>query len=433
MIDEAFERKVLACLYRVRDFCTVSHSHLKPSHFEDIVRHNMSKMAMDFWDKYHAPISSAAYADSLKNLIARGTISKEDILAYAEEHKKIYKIDITDWEYTLDKLITFIKNREIKKLIEDSIKKHLPKDDFDSIESTMAAIASIKTSKDNKPMDYFSEDEINKRTEKRMEEAEMPTIGISTGIKRLDDALPKKGWYPGELSVIMAPPKRGKTMSLLYFANMAAWQGFNAAYFSLEVSKSVISERLDALNTNTDMKHLTVPAHIKDVAKSLKTKTPPGKLLVWEYPTKSCTTTEIERQLKIVEAEGTKIDALFVDYGDIMRSNRQYENHLKEEASIFEDLRAIAGKLNIPVITPTQVNRDGSSKELITGRNVAGTWEKIMVADYIISLSASDSELADNILKIHLAECRNAPSKTIKIKTAFNMGKFYGEFIEEVR
>lgn len=426
------EQKVLACMMRSRDFCSVAATHLKPSYFENPIRHNLAKISADYYKLYGSPITLAAVTSELSKLVKSGKVNAADVPVYAGEMKDVYASDISDAQYVLKELVTFIKRAEWRKLIEEAVKSYLPKGKFTEIEKVASEIAAISTSSQVEPMDYYSDAAIVERTKRREEEALRPTIGISTGIKRMDDTLAKGGWYPKELYVILAPPKRGKTMSMLYWANVATWAGFNAAYFSCEVSKEVIADRLDACNTETEIKQLQLLTNIKIVESALKAKKPTGKLFVYEYPTKVLTSGEIERQLKIAESKGVRIDIIFVDYGDIMRPMRHYDNPLKEEASIFEELRGIAGKFVIPVVTATQVNREGSDKEIIRGKNVSGTWEKIMVADYIISLSATEAELKDNIMKVHFAECRNTPSRTLKIKTAYGLGKFYKEYIGEV-
>lgn len=426
------EEKVLSCLMRSRDFGSVAAQHLRPSYFTNAVRHNMAKIAIDYFKSYQYPITLDAFTSELSKLVKSGKVKAEDTILYANECKRVYSDNISDAPYVLKELVGFIKNSEWKKLIEDAVTKHLKKGEFFDIEKRAAEIAAIKTSAEVECTDYFADDEIEKRTKKREEESKKPTQGISTGIKRMDDCFPKKGFYPKELYMIMAPPKRGKTMSLLWFGNAAAWQGFNVAYFSCEVSREVIADRLDAMNTSTEIVGLLNPSNIKSVESKMKAKKPGGKFFIYEYPTKTLTCAEIERQLRLAESRGVRIDMLIVDYADIMKPARHSDDHLREQASITEDLRGIAGKFVIPVLTATQVNREGSDKEIIKGKHVSGTWEKIMVADAIISLSATEAELKDGIMKVHFAECRNMPSKTLKIKTNYGFGKFYESYIGEV-
>jgi hypothetical protein len=114
-----------------------------------------------------------------------------------------------------------------------------------------------------------------------------------------------------------------------------------------------------------------------------------------------------------------------------MKPERFYNDKLQEQATIFEDLRALAGKFGIPVLTATQVNRIGTSKAITTGVDVAGTYEKIMVADCVISLSATKDEKKAGKMRIHFAEARNNEQRTFLIETKYGYGRFFGTFIEE--
>jgi hypothetical protein len=180
------------------------------------------------------------------------------------------------------------------------------------------------------------------------------------------------------------------------------------------------------------LKRKPTPDSIKAVAEKLKSKKPDGELIVFEYPTNTLTCAEIERQIKKIELEkGIKIDMIVVDYLDIMKPLRRREDRLVEEADICKGLRALAGKFVVPVLSATQVNRQGSDKTIITGKDVRGTWDKIADADTIITLSATADELSKNQLRVHFSESRNNESKTFVISTAYNMGRFYKEFLRE--
>ncbi len=430
IIDELFEDKILACLYRVIDFSSAAAQHLKPSYFSNPIRHNMAKMAIDFQLKYNTLITGTAFVHELKTLVDKKIIKNEETHLYSEKYKALMKTDIRDYKYILEKLIIFIKHKETRLLIEDSVKKYLPKNNFDAIEKGMARVAAITIHAETKPYDHFSTNAIDERIERREREIKEKRIGISTGIPAMDKTLVKGGWYRKEMYILMAPPKRGKTMALLWFANFAVWQGFNVSFFSLETSQEVLSDRTDAMNSMVETKALTM--HRTHVAKVLKAKKPKGKFMIFEYPTKTCTVAEVERQVeKLAIEQGIRTDMLVVDYGDIMKPITQYKDKMQEQATIFEDLRALSGKFNIPLLTATQINRVGTGKAINTGIDVAGTYEKIMVADSVISLSATNDELKEGKMRIHFSESRNNEKKTLLIETKYNFGTFYGDFVEE--
>lgn len=430
LIDDLFERKTLACLIRSHEFLSVAASNLNSAYFEGPMRQNIAKMALDFYQAFGSGLSDLAFVQEVKGLVTSGKIKAAEATRYAQEMKALKALNISDWQFVLKNVMTFVKNRETRGLIEDAVKHLLPKNDFDGIDKRWSKIAQIGQAFSVEPVDFFDDMQIEARRKRRLDEKNNVIRGVSTGIKRLDDALPSGGWRPKELYAISGGPKRGKTMALLWFAFSGALQGVNVPFFSCEVTREVIEDRLDAMISGTVIRHL--PSSIDDVADQVKRMRPKGKVLIYEYPTKKLAVSEVERQVRRLEMErGIRIGMIVTDYAGIMKPGRRYDDALKEEASIMEDLRALANKFYVPVLTGNQINRSGANKALVRGTDTAGTFEKIMIVDGNITLGGTDEEIKQGIIRMHLSDMRNAPSRTFKIKTEYNMGKFYKEFIEE--
>ena len=425
MIDENFQDMVLACMQRVPEFNAIACQHLTPEHFDGAVRKNLSKMMIDFWIAYDTLVSDRVVVDLLRDLMKTGRLEKHDILPHGKKFKELKDVSIKEWKYILDKLIDFIKHQKIKALIEESVKKHLPKGNYTKIEQEMAAISSINVMNSVKPYDYFDLDAIEDRSEVRKNELLVGKRSISTGIPELDSKLHAKGFYQKELYIFAAPPKRGKTMSLLWFSNQAAMQGYNVAHFSCEVSREICASRLDAMNSKTMINQVTERHEV--VAAHMAGRRPRGKLMIFEYPTKSLTTQMIDQQIDRLRTEsGIAIDMLVVDYLDICKYHGPSgDSNWSAQGPIAEELRGLAGKYCIPSVTATQINRQGAGKAVTSGSDVAGNYEKIMIADEIYTLSATDEELKESILRINNSESRNSESGTVVINTKFGYGQFY--------
>ena len=50
-------------------------------------------------------------------------------------------------------------------------------------------------------------------------------------------------------------------------------------------------------------------------------------------------------------------------------------------------MRGLAGEYEIPVFSASQSNRSSADSDIVTGDQIASSFAKIMVADFIISLS----------------------------------------------
>lgn len=428
IIDDAFEEKVLACMYRINDFAAVAAQHVKASYFGNPMRRNLAKMANEFWLSYGAVIKDASLVHEIKALVDLKVIRADEARDYGNYILRLNKIDISDYKWVLYKLVQFVKHRELKAVINDAVAKHMPKGEFDKIEKALLEALAITSRPDPTVYKYMDTNNVDSRAVRRERASKTAALGIPTGIPEMDRTLSKGGWYRKELYVIMAPTKTGKTFSLLWFANFAAQQGFNVLFFTLETSTEVLTDRMDAMNTQIETNMLKGSAN--HVATILKSKHWSGDVFFLEYPTKTCTVGEIERRIEKFEREsGISVDMVVVDYGDLLKAKYRMDNKLDEQAGIFEDLRGVAGKYGLPVLTATQVNRTGTGKAVNDGTDVSGTFEKIMIADEVIALSAKKDELREGKLRISFAESRNSAGKTFMIKTNYAAGTFYKEFV----
>lgn len=432
-IVEVLQDRVLSCMAQVPGFMTIAAQHVKGEYFDGAPRKNICKIMVDFWKDYGTLVTSPAFSLIIRELIKDGRIKEIELKSHLEQWKRIKDEGVSDWKFTLDELVSFIKHQRIKALINDSVSKHLPKGNFGEIEREMAKIAGISIANATEAYDYFSPDAIADRQRAREHELKTGKASISTGIKALDDMLHAKGFYQKELYIFMAPPKRGKTMSLLWFSNQAAMQGYNVLHFTCEVSREVCAKRLDAMNTKTLIRE--VNQYSAAVADRMATAIPSGKLFLEEYPTKTLTPDMIEARInQIVSELGVKIDMVTVDYLDICRLPQADKSApWADQGPLAEQLRGIAGKYCIPVVTATQTNRSAAGKASTSGKDVAGDYGKIMIADEIFSFSATDEELKEGKLRISNKESRNSETGTIVISTGYEYGRFYTEFLcEEV-
>ena len=115
-----------------------------------------------------------------------------------------------------------------------------------------------------------------------------------------------------------------------------------------------------------------------------------------------------------------------------MRSNRQYTERMDEDVAVLEDLRGVAVKHEIPVLTAGQTNKEGSRKTITTGADMAGKMEQIAVVDGCLTLGGNEDDLKKGEMLIHLSEFRNSPTTTMRLKTSYNFGKFYAGFVATV-
>ena len=151
--------------------------------------------------------------------------------------------------------------------------------------------------------------------------------------------------------------------------NIAARQvlmGYNVVMITLEMSEDSIAQRMDAIYSGMDINRLYV---VKDSTKTLIKKLDDlnkkpglGKLFIKEFPTGDASVIDIKRYLRELKMRGIVADIVFVDYINLMKSSNKNINDLYGTVKkIAEELRAMAFAFNVPVVSVSQLNREGSN------------------------------------------------------------------------
>ena len=236
---------------------------------------------------------------------------------------------------------------------------------------------------------------------------------ISTGIAHLDYMM-RGGLRRGTLGVLLAPPKRGKSTMLVNmgFAALTDLDGLNVFHYTLEMPESSVLRRYDArLMGNLVRTRHDKPDAFADELKKRVGKLVHGRLTVKEYPTRSATVDTIRSNLSIHAAQGYSPDLVIVDYAGIVKATTRRAGEFRhEQASIFEDLRALAGEFNCATWSAQQANRGALDKETLTMADVAETFESAAVADALIALCQTPDEQADGVCRLFGAAMREIES-----------------------
>ena len=220
--------------------------------------------------------------------------------------------------------------------------------------------------------------------------------GLSSGYVDLDQFT--TGWKPGELVVIGARPGQGKTSLMLNLAEHVALDTPNRHHdgrggvlvFSLEMTATELVQRVICANAGVDLRKVKLgmynhdeEAQLKDATQRLAT----APIFVDDSFTLSMS--EIRSKARRMR-DRYGIDAVFVDYLQLVKDNERLDRHL-QIGNISRGLKALARELEIPVITAAQLNR---------GVEQRSTREKRpMLSD--LRESGSIEQDADQVLMIH--------------------------------
>lgn len=416
--DELFQAKIAALCIRDTSFMQRAEGLVRPEYLENVADAILVNIGNRYYEKYKKVPGDIS---TLVALVTRDKINKvirpEHIPLVKERIKQLWKSDISDKDFVVDEVATFARHQAVSRAILDSV-GHLDINDFAKIQSTLKTALDVGEHGDGGAYDYGGM--IDARSEERAERAagKLPPTGISTGHAEIDKYLYHKGWGRRELSVLMGPAKMGKTTALLDFGISACGHAkrYNVLYVTLEVSAQIISERLDARVSRHVMNELGDHIHdVKDKVKKFMQNA--GKFIIHEFPTGSMRVSDLRRLIERYKAKGTVFDLVVVDYADLMAPERFTDDTRENSKSVYVALRGLAMQEGFAVLTATQTNREGAKKIVTTMTDVAEDFNKIRIADIVISLNKTDEEKKLKQARLFFAAVRNGPSGfTIRVE-----------------
>jgi len=226
------------------------------------------------------------------------------------------------------------------------------------------------------------------------------------------------GLGKGELGVIVAPAGIGKTWCLQAVAVDALKKGLTIIHYTLELNQEYVGLRYDSIISGTPTANIKFyKDEVQKKVEALK-----GKLLIKYFPTKSASVQTLSAHLKTIELQQIKPDVVIVDYADILKGVGTEKRHILE--NIYEDLRGLAGEYDLPIWTASQANRSSLEEDIIDATKVAEAYSKVMIADFVMSVSRKVADKIANTGRFHVIKNRFGPDGlTFPAMINTNVGK----------
>jgi archaellum biogenesis ATPase FlaH len=242
---------------------------------------------------------------------------------------------------------------------------------------------------------------------------------ISTGWDVIDDLM-DGGLAAGELGVVMAPAGIGKSWMLINIGANAVKKGKTVIHYTLELNDNYVGQRYDSVVTGIAAQNLK--NYTDDIQEKLETLS--GELIIKYYPTKSTGVMGIKAHIEKTIMLGNTPDLIVIDYGDLLKVNTKKDKHEALE-ELYEEMRGMAGEYNVPVWTASQAGRSALEDDIIEADKIASSYGKVMVADFLMSLSRKVEDKLSGTGRGHVIKNRFGPDGiTLPSKINTNNGQF---------
>ena len=399
-----FQVKVVAAMFTDRMFLQQIADIIQADYFESEANSWIMEVILEHFREYKTPPTK----DVLK---VKVTDIDNDVLktAVLEQLKEVFRyMESDDLTFVKDEILRFCKNQEIKRAIMDSVSL-LKMGNYDEIKTKIDGAMKAGADTDI-GLEYKSDVAV------RYQEAARDTM--TTGWDVIDDLM-DGGLAPGELGVVMAPAGIGKSWLLINIGANAMKSGKNVIHYTLELNENYVGQRYDSVVTGINAQNLkNYQEDIQDKMNSLQ-----GDLVIKYYPTKSVGVMGIKAHIEKTIMLGNKPDLVIVDYADLLKVNQKDKHEALEE--LYEDLRGMAGEYGVPVWTATQANRSALEEDVIEADKIASSYGKVMVSDFLMSLSRKVEDKMSGTGRGHVIKNRFGPDGiTLPCKINTNNGQF---------
>lgn len=217
---------------------------------------------------------------------------------------------------------------------------------------------------------------------------------VDTGFTKTDSIL--KGMCAGNLIVLAARPKVGKTAFAMTIGKKVARTGKTVAIFSLEMEDREIYERALSQDSGVEMNTLidrkfnrdNTPRSESDRAlQSIVRATDQFQnlpVLINDNPVR--TANDIRLECRMVKNLGL----IIVDYLQLMKPTGKCENRNQEIGSITRELKIISAELGVPILLLAQLNRGKSEFDRPTARDLRDSGEIEQNANKVVFMFATE-------------------------------------------
>ena len=188
-------------------------------------------------------------------------------------------------------------------------------------------------------------------------------IRIPTYYPKFDEFI--NGGFPAlTLSVILAQIHGFKSNTMINFASRQVLHGHNVVLLTLEMSEDMTAQRFDSIYSRLDinrMYHGDLKNQLASALRETKATENRGELFIKQYPTGAASVKDFRIYLRELFIRDIKPSIVYVDYINLMKAAYKKTDDLYMSGkTVAEELRALSFEFALPVVSVSQLNREGS-------------------------------------------------------------------------
>jgi replicative DNA helicase len=255
--------------------------------------------------------------------------------------------------------------------------------------------------------------------------------GIPSGYRDLDRIT--SGFQEGNLVIVAARPSMGKSaLGLCMAANLAVRASVPVALFTLEMSKSEVTQRLMCSEAKVESQRLrTGKLSAEDWPRLTAACDKLAKAPIYVDDTGSITMMEIRSKARRLKSKHPDLGLIIVDYLQLMTSGTSAENRVQEVSQISRSLKVLARDLDVPIVALSQLSRAVEQRHdkrpILSDLRESGSIEQdadIVMFVYRDEYYNGEDSDQQGLAEVIVAKHRNGPTDTVKLSFLKRYAKF---------
>lgn len=385
-----FQTKTISCLISDKTFLDQIIDVLSVDFYDSEAKRWLVEKTIKYYEKYKKPPTPDFFKTELMK-IDSDTLK----VSIVDEVRKAWNNkEASDLQYVKDEFLEFAKNQKVKLAILNSVDL-LNDGNYGKIKVMLDEALNAGLSKD---IGHIYKEEV----ETRLAASARPTV--KTGWDVIDNLM-DGGLGAGELGVCVGASGAGKSWLLAKLGVEAARDGLNVVHYTLELDENQTGLRYDSILTGYSPTE--VREHKDEVREEVKALE--GNISIKNFPTKSASVQTLNAHFDRQQILHGRPDVILIDYADLLSStsgNDFGDNSYLQMGNIYTQIRKLAGDLQVPVWTVSQATRSAIKEDVIEANLIADSYKKIMIADFVMSLSRKKSDKLSNTGRFHVIKNR---------------------------
>ena len=326
---------------------------------------------------------------------------------YLSFTKEIFKLEIRDHEFIKDRLTEYARKNSFIKIFQEGQTLWNTKRHEDAYSVMLEGINDLYSISFKDDISISSADFETIR-QRYCLKTSMTKSRISTNIYELDKIL-SGGLEKGEFGILLGEAKKGKSIGLIHMGSAALLSGFGRVlHFVLEGQTEQTTMRYQSRFSGIEYNRIRSDELTNEERERLKSidKRYKDRLDVvpfnqhWHY-----TVLDVEARIREHERRGMKPDLVVLDYADLLKSHEKTKEHRFEQMWVYRALKQMAMLHDVALWTASQATKppeDESKRKLLRARDIAESYEKVRIADLILTVNQTVREKQIGVLRLHV-------------------------------